>query len=384
MQIANIIKTRVNTISAQLAKKIHAALMASFILSMILAMWGTHAIGAVTPNAVKWHPGHYLMLMSYGKNSSYYLQNVYNELEAHSALRGVAVRFTWKELEPAKGVYNFSSIDKHLAEVAARNKRLMILLETKSFKPIVMVPDYLKTATYEGGVFPHGTRGSVIQGYNIKLWNTQVRDRLAALIDALGEHLNSHPYFEGLGLQETAMGQPLKPLTTTQTNSYYNNLLSLNQRMRDSFPNTMTFQLTNYPRGILKSFVGGLKEMGAALGAVDIFIQEPGLLFSPTKYSSGGLYTYFPQLAGVIPQLAQVELSNYDNTKHDGTGYRPTVTELFNFGRDKLKVNYILWTRSPDYNDDLLRMLDQQAQKSTPSGGLTSTCPASIASCTTD
>lgn len=381
MQIANIIKIQVNAIPAQLAQKMQATLMALlFILSII---WGTHAIGAATPNPVKWHPGHYIMLVNPGKNSSWYMDNIYNELETYDAIRGIAIRFNWKELETAKGVYNFSSIDKQLAGVAARNKRLIILLEMKSFSPTIIVPDYLLTATYEGGVFAHARNG-VLKGYNIKLWNTQVRDRLAALISALGKHLNSHPHFEGLGLQETAMGQPLKPLTTTQTNTYYNNLLSVNKRMRGSFPNTMTFQLMNYPRPILDSFIGGLKEMGATLGATDIFMQERGLLFPPTKYSPGGLYTYFPQLAGVIPQLAQVEGSNYENTKHDGTGYQPTIPELLNFGRDKLKVNYILWTRTPGYYDDVLLMLNQQAQKSTPSGGLASTCPASIASCTTD
>jgi hypothetical protein len=383
MQIANIIKIQINAIPAQLVQKTHATLMAlSLIVSMILATWGTHAIGAVTQNPVKWHPGHYIMLVNPGKNSSYYMDNIYNELETYDAIRGIAIRFNWKELETAKGVYDFSSIDKHLAGVAARNKRLIILLEAKSFSPITIVPDYLKTATYEGGVFAFAKNG-VIKGYNIKLWNTQVRDRLTALVSALGKHLNSHPHFEGLGLQETTMGQSLKPLTTTQINTYYNNLLIVNKRMRNSFPNTMTFQLMNYPRPILESFIGGLKEMGATLGATDILMQEPGLLFTG-KYSPRGLYTYFPQLADSIPQLAQVEDSNYEYTKTDGTGYKPTITELLNFGRDKLKVNYILWTRTPAYIDDVLLMLNQQAQKSTPSGGLASTCPASIATCITD
>ncbi|WP_297325398.1 glycoside hydrolase [Nitrosomonas sp.] len=377
MQIENIIKIRVNTTSTHLAKKIHNTLTTLlFTLSIILATWGTYAIGAVTPNPIKWHPGHYVMLVSPGQDSAYYMDQIYNELDTYSAIRGIAIRYNWAELEPAKGVYDFASIDKHLTELAARDKRLIILLEIKSFDPNeILIPDYLKAAIYEGGVFAH------TKGYNLKLWNTAVRDRLGALVRALGKHLNAHPNFEGFGLQETAMGQPLKPLTSAQIDTYYKNLLSINQRMRNNFPNTMTFQLTNYPRGILDSLINELKTMGATLGATDIFPQEPGLNFPGSKHSPRGLYTYFPQLNGVIPLLAQVEKANYENTKHDDTGYQPTITELFNFGKDKLHANYILWTRSPGYYDDVLLMLNQTAQKSTLSGGLNSACPTSIASC---
>lgn len=377
MYTANIVKTRVNITSTYLTKKIHNTLTTLlFTLGIILATWGTYAIGAATPNPIKWHPGHYVMLVSPGQDSDRYMNQIYNELDTYSAIRGIAARYTWAELEPVKGVYDFASIDKLLTELAARDKRLIILLETKSVSPdVINAPDYLRTAAYEGGVFAY------TKGYHLKLWNTAVRDRLGALVRAMGKHLNSHPNFEGFGLQETSMGQPLKPLTSAQIDTYYSNLLSINQRLRNNFPNTMTFQLTNYPRGILDSFINGLKTMGATLGATDIFIEEPGLNFPGSKYSPAGLYPYFPQLTNIIPLLAQVEKPNYENTKNDDTGYKPTITELLNFGKDKLKANYILWTRSPGYYDDVLLMLNQTAQKGTPSGGLNSACPTSIASC---
>ena len=382
MQTGNIIKTIVSPIYVQVAKKkLITRITTLFALSVILVTWGTYAIGAVTQNPVKWHPGHYVMLVDPGKDSARYMSQVYSELETYPAIRGIALRFKWSDLESARDVYDFKSIDKHLTQLAARNKRLIILLETKSFKPEeILIPNYLKDPAYEGGVFPHGT-GSTVKGYNIKLWNTQVHDRLAALVRAVGKHLNSHPHFEGFGLQESAMGNPIKPLTAAQTDAYYKNLLSVNQHMRNNFPNTMTFQYTNYPRGILDSFVNGLKTMGATLGCPDVFPQEPGLLFPGSKYSPRGIYTYFPELSGVIPLAIQVEKANYENTKHDDTGYQPTVMELLTFAKQKLNVNYLFWTRSPGYYDDVLLMLNQNAQKSTPSGGLNSTCPTSFASC---
>ena len=338
----------------------------------ILGLFGTSALADV-----KWNPGHYVMLVGDGKNSSYYMNQVYNELDTHPALRGIAIRYKWNEIEKTKGVYDFASIDKQLLALKAKNKQLIILLEYKSFTPDILIPAYMKTATYEGGVFATGKNG-VIKGYNIKLWNTAVKDRLIALANALGKHLDAHPNFEGFGFQESTMGQPLKPLTTAQVNGFYNNLLLVNRGARTNFINTMTFQLTNYPRPFLDPLINELKNIGGTIGATDVFLQEPGLLFQSAKDSNDGLYLKLPNLNGILPILAQVEKPNYENTKHDDTGYKPTVTELLNFSRDKLFVNYILWTRSPGHYDDVLLLLNQKSQLDTPSGGLISLCPISI------
>ena len=386
MYIQNIIQSRISNILFFAVRQARPRLTSSLLtVSIVLAGLGMYAAGvtaAVVDNPVKWHPGHYVMLVEPGMDNPDYMEKVYRELASTPALRGVVIRFSWAELEPSKGAYNFKSIDKHLAELTERKKRLIILLETKSFDPDkIHAPKYLRTSEYEGGIFATGP-GSRTEGYNIKLWNDRVRDRLSALVTALGNRYNGKPYFEGFGLQETAMGNPIKPLTANQIDAFYDNLLAVNRQMRNSFRNTLTYQYTNYPRGILSSFIGTLKGMGAALGGPDIFIQDPGLLFKGTQHSEPGLYTYYPKLSGTMPLVIQVEKSNYEDTRHDGSGYKPTVNELLTFGRDKLKVNYIFWTRSPGYYDKVLEMLRMQAQKSTPSGGLNSACPSVFASCT--
>lgn len=386
MQIQSSIQSRISNILFLALRQIRIRLTTSlFTVGAVLAgvgMYATGATAAVVDNPVKWHPGHYAMLVSSNKDNPAYMEKVYQELANTPALRGVVIRFSWAELEPSKGAYNFKAIDKHLAELTERKKRLIILLETKSFDPDIHdAPKYIRTSAYDGGDFAIG-HGSRIEGYNIKLWNDQLRDRLSALVTALGNRYNDKPYFEGFGLQETAMGDPIKPITSNQIDAYFDNLLAVNRQMRKSFRNTMTFQYTNYPRGMLSSFINGLKGMGAALGGPDIFIQDPGLLFKGTQHSEPGLYTYYPKFSGTMPLLIQVEKSNYEDTRHDGSGYKPTVNELLAFGRDKLKVNYIFWTRSPGYYDKVLEMLRMQAQKSTPSGGLNSACPGVFASCT--
>ena len=91
--------------------------------------------GSSVPGAVKWHPGHYYALMNFMRTNPRIMAQVYRELKATPALRGLQVRYEWPELEPEEGRYDFTAIERVLAELAPQNKRLIMLLELKSFKP---------------------------------------------------------------------------------------------------------------------------------------------------------------------------------------------------------------------------------------------------------
>ncbi|HLP81052.1 MAG TPA: glycoside hydrolase [Nitrosomonas sp.] len=334
--------------------------------------------------AVKWHPGHYYELVGQGsKSDPSYLNQVYGELQSHPSLRGVVIRYRWGELEKTKGVYNFSAIIKRLSEVAAKKKRLIILLETKSSTPDTkqtLVPAYAKTAEYDGGIYQMNTAVSG-QGYGTKLWDPQVRDRMIALIQALGKRFNNEPYFEGIGFSESAMGRSIKPITSAQVDNFYKNLLAMNKTLKASFPNTLSFQFLNYPRDLLPTYINTFKQNGSALGNPDVFLEDPGLHFPGTQYAYPGVYTYYPKLTGKIPLVVQVEKANYLNTRHDNSGYRPSVTQLLNFARDELQVNYLFWTRTPNYYPKVLELLNFKTQKANPSGGLKAACPSVYPSC---
>lgn len=332
--------------------------------------------------AVKWHPGHYYIIKGSKKNNTKYLSQVYDELDATPALNGIMIRYFWMDLEDSKGVYDFSSIDKRLAELAARGKRLVIQVQTKSFNKRQVVPTYMKTAEYEGGEFYTSDYGSTkIRGRNIKLWNPQVRSRLIALFKAMGERYNSHPNFEGISMIETALGQPVEPLSSTQIAGFYDNKIVVHQQMRLFFPNTMTIQEVNYPRSILASFVGSLKDIGTALSSPDTFIEEEDLLYKTTKYDSNkGIYNYYADFSGMIPMVPTVMPNNYKNTKGDGTGYVPAIAEILAFARDTLHANYIFWAREKHY-EQVLEVLNLNAQRNAPAGGLNPACPAAYTSC---
>ncbi len=343
----------------------------------------TYASDKSTPinNAVKWHPGHYYTLMGQSKNNPKQMAQIYRELKNTPLLRGIQIRYDWAELEPEENVYNFSSIENHLIQLATQKKRLIILLQLKSFDPsIPNVPEYLKGEKYEGGVFPFSLFGKkTVAGYNLKLWNPFVHDRLAALIGALGKRFNTHPYFEGIGLTETAFGQPLVEITDNQLDNYFTSLLSVNKHLRKYFQNTMTYQYTNFPRQKLHTFISKLKEIGTGLGGPDIFMEDPGLNFKQAN-SAKGVYHYYPELSGIVPLAPAVMQTNYVNTRHDKKGKTPTVTELFAFARDNLKANYIFWTRAPNYFPQVLQMLNELGPVG-DAGGLNSTCPKAYPAC---
>ncbi|MDR4517214.1 MAG: beta-galactosidase [Nitrosomonas sp.] len=370
-----------NTSPSIAVKQISIILITSlFFTCMVLVPAGTaHATG----NAVKWHPGHYYAIMEWGKNDPAHLAQVYSEILTTPALRGIQIRYTWAELEPNWGVYDFTSIDQRLAELAALGKRLIILLDTKTYNTDTFpVPDYVRKERFEWGSFAFsGHNKTVAKGYSTKLWNPHVHDRLVELISKLGEHYNAHPYFEGIGLSETSMGHPINALSNIKVDDYYNNLLSLNQHMRRHFPNTMTYQNTNHPRWILEKFASELKNMGTALGGPDTYIEDPSLNLKDQPYTPDGVYSYYAKLSGIVPLTPSVMHKNYTNTRHDDRGYNPTVPELLSFARNTLKANYIFWTRAPKHYEEVLQVLNWRAQTKDPAGGLDSACPAAYSSC---
>ncbi|PSJ17957.1 glycoside hydrolase [Nitrosomonas supralitoralis] len=359
-------------------------LLIAILLCISMMYVPSGAVAATSdPTAVKWHPGHYYIIRGSQKNNATYLSQVYSELKATPALKGMMIRYFWNDLEKSKGVYDFSSIDKRLAELSSRGKRLVIQVQTKSFNKRQVVPNYMKTAEYEGGEFDISDYGNkVVTGRNIKLWNLQVQNRLTALFRAMGKRYNSHPYFEGISMIESAMGEPIKPLTKTQVTNFYNNKIIVQKQMRLFFPNTMTIQEVNYPRPILASFVGRLKNIGTALSSPDTFIEEKGLLFEATKYDPNqGVYNYYSEFAGTIPMVPTVMSNNYKNTKGDGTGYVPTISQILAFARDTLNANYIFWTREKHYAK-VLEVLNWKGQRNAPAGGLNPKCPSAYSSCT--
>lgn len=360
---------------------------------------GSGGTPAPTSNSVKWHPGHYYTLTALNPS---YLKTVLDEIAANPVLRGIQVRYEWRDLETTEGVYNFKAIEDLLSQLQNKKVQLVLLIHFKSFKPDnIAVPDYIaKESKYEGGSFPynHGNdkngTPTPIAGYTAKLWNPNIRDRYIALFDALGKKFNSHPNLEGIGITETSIGQPMVAVTAAQETAIFANMVKVHQAMRKQFPNTMTYQFVNFPRSILKTFIEGLKIAGTSLGGPDIFLTDPGLTMQGNPNTPDGVYSYYPKLSGIVPLTPSIQHQDYATTNHSkpSEGYQPTLTELFEFGKNNLKANYLFWTRNtdilpgqtqPNYQRVLnfLKTRPDIANDPTKAGGLQTACPSSYPSC---
>lgn len=342
------------------------------------------ASGTYARGQVKWHPGHYVTLLPGLAPSAEHIASVILETVANPALRGVQVRYTWAELEPTNGTFDFSRIQRDLDLVQASGKRLFILLQTKQFSDeFPAIPSYLDTVINGGGAFTissasQAASDAVSPGRNIKLWNATVRDRLSALVTALGASFNQHPMLEGVALSETAMGTPVDIIVTArQTQAFYDNLLVVNAAMRTAFPNTVTLQFTNYPKPILPEFVTGLKRRGSGLGGPDIYLDDADLLT--------GIYPHYALQAGQIPLAPSVQGENYKRRGYDGPDNPPSIDELYRFGRDDLHANYMFWTRRAFPQDnpyaDVLTYMSSPGFPSGLAGGLATNCPRVYVQC---
>ena len=125
------------------------------------------------------------------------------DLAGNPSLMGAQVRFYWADLEPVAGRYDFSSIEKELVKLQSMQKRLWIQIMDRKFyssSDAGIIPDYMLTAAYGGGVVKTNT------GFAARLWDPRVMDRKIALMQALAERFDKEPYVEAITGAETAMG----------------------------------------------------------------------------------------------------------------------------------------------------------------------------------
>jgi hypothetical protein len=172
----------------------------SFALLALAAALSTHA------QAVKWHPGHYMMLAN--GNGTQDARSQIDEIANETSIKGVLLFVYWNQIEKSKGVYDFSAIDLYVNKLKtmAKPKRLVVHIRDRRFgstSKTGIIPAYmLSDPIYKGGVAYQPDNNSVVA----RLWEPAVMDRLIALYRALGTRYNSSPYVEGFATGETAIG----------------------------------------------------------------------------------------------------------------------------------------------------------------------------------
>lgn len=277
--------------------------------------------------ARKYHPGHYVALLSeYGSQA-------YMASSLKPGVQGFMKRYRWRDLEPTYGNYDFSEIRSDLAWTAAYGMRLIVMIEDKSFKAMKPTPAYLDAYALRN------TRG----GYTLARWNPYVAGRMKALLVALGR-FDGNWNFEGVALQETALTLESWVLdaqgyTPEKYRDYYISNLTA---AANSLPTSRVFWFMNYlPRN--QSYIGTIANAvagkGVAMGGPDVLPDDPTL--------QDMTYPYFDQFRYRMPLFGQVEGECYESL-HKTCCYATkywTMPELFRFARDRLHVDYMFWSR---------------------------------------
>ena len=292
---------------------------------------------------------------------------------ATSAFEGAQLKYTWRELEPQKDVYDFSAIRKDLAFLTSKGKKLFIQLQDVTFSPKrVFVPEYLRADEYNGGVAPqynlaNGEEHATINGWVARRWDPAVQQRLHKLFAELGKEFDGK--IAGINLPETSIGfgQSGRLFPKGFTHEVYRDAVIANMKaLKRAFPKSVVLQYANFMPGewlpdndksYLYSVYKAARELGVGVGGPDLLpFKRPQLNHS---------YPLIKESAGVVPTGIAVQEGNYAET-NPANGKRPTIAELLQFATDTLKVDYVFWcTEEPYYSSEVIPFFShKEAQKS--------------------
>ena len=279
----------------------------------------------------KFHPGHYTVLLHSTGGQRYM-----DEVARQPGMVGLVKKYQWRELEPTQGSYDFAGIQADLNWAQAYGMQLIIMIEDKTFKLVRPNPAYLDSLTPPNRA----------NGYSMLRFHPTVVSRYKALTTALGKRFDSHPNFEGIAQQESALGLDS---TTLQKYGY------TAEKYRDALIASFTHALAAMPRSRVfwyqNYFVGNqtyIGQIAAATGPKGLVMAGPDVL--PDKPSLvEKSYPYFTQYKDKMHLGIQVENICYMH-EHKTSGYATkywTPGELFAYARDKLHVDYMFWVRIP-------------------------------------
>lgn len=285
---------------------------------------------------------------------------------SHHRFEGAQIMYSWKELEPSKGNYDFSKIKQDLDYLNKFDKKLFIQLQDVTFYPKnKAVPNYLLSDEYDGGAVMQLNQKGQPEGWVAKRWNAKVRERFALLLKNLGNALDGK--IAGINLQETAIEINNKMDNSFSEKKYVNGLKANMLALKKAFPNTVTMIYANFipgewlpweDKGYLRSIYQYGSEIGVGLGAPDLMITRKAQLNHPLAMMHEGTFS--------VPIGIAIQDGNYigktgaDSDYHENQDKglitrKSKVPLLHRFAKDFLKVDYLFWVnQAPYFKEDVL------------------------------
>ncbi|MCG8452404.1 MAG: hypothetical protein MI717_04385 [Spirochaetales bacterium] len=271
---------------------------------------------------------------------------------------GAQIMYSWRQLEGAKGEYDFSVIEEDLNYLQSRGKGLFLQIQDATFSPqYVAVPEYLKNAEYDGGVIEQREDDGSVEGWVAKRWNPEVRARFAIFLKALGERFDGR--VEGVNLQESAIGISSQYDVSFSSEAYVEGIKANMKALKEAFPQSTTMQYANFipgewlpweDFGYLESIYDYGESIGVGLGAPDLMVRRKGQLNNPLAMMHEKSYT--------APLGIAVQDGNYigaTNSNEVRSQRKNIVPMLHAFAQDFLKVRYMFWSyQEPYFTEDVL------------------------------
>jgi hypothetical protein len=296
---------------------------------LALALAPLSAAIAADRGALKHHPGHYVSL-----NHSDDAASVMPGLVL-PGVRGVQIRYAWKQLEPERGRYDFSRIEADLELARRLGLQLVAFIEDKSF----FTEEHHLPAYLDAYVLPFKRGGMVA-----KRWDPVIVERLGALFSALGGRFDTDPHFEGIALQESAMGftSEIETLHGYTPEKYRDALIAILRSARRGLPGSQIFWYMNFLEG-KQAYLADVAEIAAeeriAMGGPDVL---------PERASLARLtYPLYARFAGRMTLFCSIQNDSYAHRRESGAGSSRywTLEELLLFAREQLHVSYLFWNR---------------------------------------
>lgn len=288
--------------------------------------------GAAGGSGLKWHPGHY-EISDNGANLGQRI-GYCNALSGESAVKGLQVRYVWKDFEPTEDVYDFSQLTAIVAACKAVDKRVIVELWTRTFggSSSGPAPPYIQNIDgADTGVF--ATSG----GWGVKIWDARIMDRLILLYEALAAQFDTETHFEMLATGETAQGNGTSAAGYTGS-AFIAQYIRLMQAGRAAWPSTQLRIVGNW----LSSPGGSLAQVAELL---DVAVTEQWSVGGPDVIV--GSFTHFQNV-----WTGTVEGTDYRGTLGIATNVEPgdlssdTLQNIYDeCAIGILACNYMSWMR---------------------------------------
>jgi hypothetical protein len=272
-------------------------------------------------------------------------------------VRGVMMRHPWRELERTNtpGNYFFDRVAGELAQCLAignaRGSRFgfILFISVNSFvggsgNPL---PPYLDHLATEEAPLGRGV-------WNTWRWNTTIRTRFAALVQALAAQFDSHPCWEGIATNETATkAANSDPNSGYTAAGFRQGLIDETNAIAAACSRGRHFFYQNFfPTTGTDSNLDLVVEAGIANGAM--VMCAPDILPGKNALEDRVYprYTRTTTLNGIAPFRgrlpfqcsAQNDSHIWNSTLEEEVSPYDSMQTIFSFARNTLKCNYVMWT----------------------------------------